>query len=57
MKYVGAFIFLVLFSIIYYRKSILKGFFGTGQLAPALSSLLLAEAFAQDESPTKKKSL
>lgn len=53
-KYVGIAIFVVLFMIIYFRKSILRSFFNSSS---ALSSFIVADARAQDESPEKKKRL
>jgi hypothetical protein len=52
-KYLGIAIFIVLFMMIYFRKSILKSFFNSS----ALSGLILSNAHAQDENPEKKKRL
>ena len=56
VMYVGVIIFLLLFSIMYYRKSILKTFFEASVTFPDAESLLISGAHAQDESPGKKKS-
>lgn len=52
-KYLGIAIFVVLFMIIYFRKSILRSFFNSS----VMSSLILSNAHAQDENPEKKKRL
>lgn len=52
-KYLGIAIFIVLFMIIYFRKSILRSFFN----GSAFSGLILSAAVAQDENPEKKKRL
>lgn len=55
-KYAIIIIFLVFFSIIYFRKTILKSFFETSSVIPDPIGLLIPEAHAQDESQGKKKS-
>jgi hypothetical protein len=50
-KYLGILVFVVLFMIIYFRKSILRSFFDN----QSASSIFISTAHAQDESPAKKK--
>lgn len=52
-KYLGILVFIVLFMMIYFRKSILRSFFNND----TVSSLIISNAHAQDESPVKKKRL
>lgn len=53
IKYMMIGIFVLLFSIIYFRKSILRSFFSQA----SVSNLILSNAHAQDDSPEKKKRL
>ena len=53
IKYMMIAIFVLLFSIIYFRKSILRSFFSQA----SVTHLILSSAHAQDESPEKKKRL
>lgn len=50
VRFLGIFIFLLLFLIIYFRKNILKTFFDK-----EASSFFISKVYAQDESPVKKK--
>ena len=54
-KYLLVLIFLLLFSIIYFRKSILKSFFANAFIQN-LPSIVISQAQAQDDSSSKKKS-
>ncbi len=55
-KYLGILVFIVLVFIIYFRKSILKSFFNPEAQIRNITSLILSEAHAQDDSSGKKKS-
>ena len=54
-KYLLVLIFIILFSIIYFRKSILKSFFAN-TFIQALPSIVIPQAQAQSDSSSKKKS-
>ena len=54
-KYILVLIFILLFSIIYFRKSILKSFFAN-TFIQALPSIVISQAQAQSDSSSKKKS-
>jgi hypothetical protein len=53
-KYLLLLIFIILFSIIYFRKSILKSFFANSFIQ-ALPSIVIAQAQAQSDRSSKKK--
>ena len=55
LRYLGILVFLVLLGIIYFRKSILKSFFQSEAFIQG-SSLIIAEAHAQNDDSGKKKS-
>lgn len=55
IRYLGILVFLALVFIIYFRKSILKSFFDSGALLRNPSSLIISEAYAQNDSSGKKK--
>lgn len=52
VKYLGIAIFIILFAIIYFRKSILRSFFDSD-----VSSLFISQVYAQDDNLEKKKRL
>ena len=54
-RYIGFIAFLFLVLIIYFRKSILKSFFSS-EVSYQISTFIFTNAYAQDESPAKKKS-
>lgn len=54
-KYLGIFVFLVLVLVIYFRKSILKSFFNSEAYFRDIPSLIMTPAYAQNDSPEKKK--
>lgn len=54
-RYIGFLAFLFLVLIIYFRKSILKSFFSS-EVRHQISTSIFSEAYAQDDSSTKKKS-
>jgi hypothetical protein len=54
LKYLGILGFLVLFILIYFRKSIIRSLFQGEMTATSVS--LFSEAHAQEDIPTKKKS-
>ena len=54
-RYLLVLIFILLFSIIYFRKSILKSFFANTFIQD-LSSVVIGQAQAQSDSSSKKKS-
>lgn len=56
LKYLGMLGFVILFLMIYFRKSIIKSIFEGEVSRFKLSEVILASAHAQDESPAKKKS-
>jgi hypothetical protein len=51
LKYFGYFVLIILILMIYFRKSIMKSFF-----SETASISIMSDAYAQDESPAKKKS-
>ena len=55
-RYLGILAFLFLVLIIYFRKSILKSFFSSELSFKTATSIILPEAYAQDENTSKKKS-
>ncbi len=55
VRILGIAVFLVLFLMIYFRKTIMKSFFGQGASLPSVQSIIIAEATAQDETSTQKK--
>ncbi len=54
-KYLGIFVFLILVLVIYFRKSILKSFFNSEAYLREIPSLIMTPAYAQNDSPEKKK--
>ena len=55
-KYLGIIIFIFLVLIIYFRKSILKSFFNPEAYLRNPTSLIMTEAYAQNDNTAKKKS-
>lgn len=55
VKYLGIAIFIILFLTIYFRKSIMKSFFGDEAYYTPPHSLIFSDAIAQDESLNQKK--
>jgi hypothetical protein len=55
-KYLGIIVFIFLVLIIYFRKSILKSFFNPESYLRNPSSLIMSEAYAQNDNSGKKKS-
>lgn len=55
IKYLGIFVFIVLFLTLYFRKTILKSFFSTGSLYYSPLTLVINQSYAEEDSSVQKK--